>query len=267
MIDYFASKEKWNYVSTLLLCKASLLPDSMPTDDRSEKTVDELLEELKAATKRLEETRDRRGEIIPSPMQGTIIFSLGTCGHGFVNRAIDRRWWPGCCFASVDWDSEALSESAAENKFLLEIGLEDIETSINESSLDLMPYFNKLKPQIVELLKRENRKNVIIVFNAAGHMSELAKEIIVLSYELGALPFAACFIPFSFESERRRKHAIRIKADIENVAFKSIFLKNDEALHFIDRRTTMPYAIGVLQDIMADRINKLFGATLFGNLR
>ena len=105
------------------------------------------------------------------------------------------------------------------------------------------------------------------MFNAAGHMSELAEEIIVLCYEIGVFPFAACFMPFSFEPDNRKKHAVEIKKSLEKEAFRSIFLENDEVYHFTNRRTTMPYAIGILQDIMAEQISKLFSTTLFGNLR
>ena len=267
MIDYFSRRGDWYYVSTLLLCKYSLFPELMPADDHQEKTADEILEELKEAVIPSEVEKKRRVEILPAPMEGTTIISLGTCGHGFVNRTIDRRWWPGCNFVSVDWDSEALSESAAETKFLLEIGLEQIETSLNNSPLELKPIFIKIRPQLVELLKKDNRKNVIIVFNAAGHMSDLAEEIVALCYEIGVFPFVACFMPFSFESEKRRNHAMKIKTDIEKEAFRSIFLENDEVYHFTNKRTTMPYAIGILQDIMAERISRLFSTTLFGNLR
>lgn len=265
MIDYFSRKGDWDYVSTLLLCKYKLFPELMPADDRLENIVQEKLEELKAAV--TEAKQKRRVEILPAPMEGTTIISLGTCGHGFVNRTIDRRWWPGCNFVSVDWDSEELSASAAENTFLLEIESGQIEASVNAAPLDLKPLFKKIRPQLIELLKKENRKNVIIVFNAAGHMSELAEEIIVLCYEIGVFPFAACFMPFSFEPDNRKKHAVEIKKSLEKEAFRSIFLENDEVYHFTNRRTTMPYAIGILQDIMAEQISKLFSTTLFGNLR
>lgn len=264
MISFFSGRGEKNYVSTLNSCKQALFPEMLNAND-SVSEDDGALCKLREEVAYLKGKQSRRVEVLPPAMEGTLFVSLGPYGHSFINKALNERWWPGCEFLSIDFDSKALSCSKSSITVLLK--KEKVDSKPYDEEERLLNAFKKKETELIEILKHENRKNVVLVFSAADEMSDVALEVIRLCYNLQMFVYISCLMPFQTAAKKKRHHATKIKKMLEAEAINSIFLESDTAFTLVDKRTTAPYAIGVLQDVMADRISKLFSSTRWGTLR
>lgn len=250
MEEYFSQKGNYDFVSTLQLCKRALFPESSSNPFftlEHEEEIDGLIDDLNAMTEEIPKEQSNRIEILVPYNKNALVISVGGAGHRLVNKAIERKWWPKSCFLSIDIDQDDLSNSKAEYSYLID---ETPEGAVCDENV---------REEINAILKRERRTLAILVFSMAGRTANtgIVEELVSLcTSEYGMNVILAGYLPFSFEADHVKERAMNLKKRLEDTNSECIFIENDVVFRYCNKRTTMPYALGILAEIMGERISK-----------
>ncbi len=175
------------------------------------------------------------------------VCGVGGSGGNAVARMIAARV-RGVEFIAVNTDAQALINNPATVK--VQIGKEttrglgsgaDIETGRKSAEEN--------KDEIYEVLKGADM--VFVTFGAGGGTGSGAAPMVAqIAKELGALTVGVVTKPFSFEGLRRKKVAELAIEELRDKVDTIIIIPNDRLLQVIDKKTSLPDAFGIVDDIL-----------------
>jgi len=175
------------------------------------------------------------------------VCGVGGSGGNAVARMIAARV-RGVDFIAINTDAQALINNPAPIK--VQIGKETTkglgsgaDTEVGRKSAE------ENKDEIYEVLKGADM--VFVTYGAGGGTGTGAAPMVAqIAKELGALTVGVVTKPFSFEGLRRKKVG---EAGIEELRDKVdtlITIPNDRLLQVIDKKTSLPDAFGIVDDIL-----------------
>jgi len=175
------------------------------------------------------------------------VCGVGGSGGNAVARMIAARV-RGVEFIAINTDAQALINNPAPIK--VQIGKEttrglgagaDIEVGRKSAEEN--------KDEIYEVLKGADM--VFVTYGAGGGTGTGSAPLIAqIARELGALTVGVVTKPFSFEGLRRKKMAEIGIEDLRDKVDTLITIPNDRLLQVIDKKTSLPDAFGIVDDIL-----------------
>jgi len=175
------------------------------------------------------------------------VCGVGGSGGNAVARMIAARV-RGVDFIAVNTDAQALINNPAPIK--VQIGKETTkglgsgaDTEIGRKSAE------ENKDEIYEVLKGADM--VFVTYGAGGGTGTGAAPLVAqIAKELGALTVGVVTKPFSFEGLRRKKVAEAGIEELRDRVDTLITIPNDRLLQVIDKKTSLPDAFGIVDDIL-----------------
>lgn len=175
------------------------------------------------------------------------VCGVGGSGGNAVARMIAARV-RGVEFIAINTDAQALINNPAPTK--VQIGKEttrglgagaDIEVGRKSAEEN--------KDEIYEVLKGADM--VFVTYGAGGGTGTGAAPLVAqIAKELGALTVGVVTKPFSFEGLRRKKMAEIGIEELRDKVDTLITIPNDRLLQVIDKKTSLPDAFGIVDDIL-----------------
>jgi len=175
------------------------------------------------------------------------VCGVGGSGGNAIARMIASRV-RGVEFVAINTDAQALLNNPAPVK--VQIGKEttrglgagaDIEVGRKSAEEN--------KDEIYEVLKGADM--VFVTFGAGGGTGTGAAPLVAqIARELGALTVGVVTKPFSFEGLRRKKMADVGIDELRDKVDTLITIPNDRLLQVIDKKTSLPDAFGIVDDIL-----------------
>jgi cell division protein FtsZ len=175
------------------------------------------------------------------------VCGVGGSGGNAVARMIAARV-RGVEFIAINTDAQALINNPAPTK--VQIGKETTrglgagaDTEIGRKSAE------ENKDEIYEVLKGADM--VFVTYGAGGGTGTGAAPLVAqIAKELGALTVGVVTKPFSFEGLRRKKLAEIGIEELRDKVDTLITIPNDRLLQVIDKKTSLPDAFGIVDDIL-----------------
>ncbi len=175
------------------------------------------------------------------------VVGVGGSGGNAIARMIAARV-RGVEFIAVNTDAQALINNPAPTK--VQIGKETTrglgagaDTEVGRKSAE------ENKDEIYEVLKGADM--VFVTYGAGGGTGTGAAPLVAqIAKELGALTVGVVTKPFSFEGLRRKKMAEIGIEDLRDKVDTLITIPNDRLLQVIDKKTSLPDAFGIVDDIL-----------------
>jgi cell division protein FtsZ len=175
------------------------------------------------------------------------VCGVGGSGGNAVSRMIAARV-RGVEFIALNTDAQALINNPAPTK--VQIGKETTrglgsggDTEIGRKSAE------ENKDEIYEVLKGADM--VFVTYGAGGGTGTGAAPLVAqIAKELGALTVGVVTKPFSFEGLRRKKFAEIGIEELRDKVDTLITIPNDRLLQVIDKKTSLPDAFGIVDDIL-----------------
>ncbi|HSX42087.1 MAG TPA: cell division protein FtsZ [Candidatus Saccharimonadales bacterium] len=175
------------------------------------------------------------------------VCGVGGSGGNAIARMIAARV-RGVEFIAINTDAQALINNPAPTK--VQIGKETTrglgagaDTEVGRKSAE------ENKDEIYEVLKGADM--VFVTFGAGGGTGTGAAPMVAqIARELGALTVGVVTKPFSFEGLRRKKMAEFGIEDLRDKVDTLITIPNDRLLQVIDKKTSLPDAFGIVDDIL-----------------
>ncbi|MEX1051987.1 MAG: cell division protein FtsZ [Patescibacteria group bacterium] len=175
------------------------------------------------------------------------VCGVGGSGGNAIARMIAARV-RGVEFVAINTDAQALMNNPAPIK--VQIGKDttrglgagaDIEVGRKSAEEN--------KDEIYEVLKGADM--VFVTFGAGGGTGTGAAPLVAqIAKELGALTVGVVTKPFSFEGLRRKKMADIGIEELRDKVDTLITIPNDRLLQVIDKKTSLPDAFGIVDDIL-----------------
>lgn len=175
------------------------------------------------------------------------VCGVGGSGGNAIARMIAARV-RGVEFIAINTDAQALANNPASIK--VQIGKETTrglgagaDTEVGRRSAE------ENKDEIYEVLKGADM--VFVTFGAGGGTGSGAAPLIAqIAKELGALTVGVVTKPFSFEGLRRKKVGEQAIDDLRDKVDTLITIPNDRLLQVIDKKTSLPDAFNIVDDIL-----------------
>ena len=175
------------------------------------------------------------------------VCGVGGSGGNAIARMIAARV-RGVEFIAVNTDAQALINNPAPTK--VQIGKETTrglgagaDTEVGRKSAE------ENKDEIYEVLKGADM--VFVTYGAGGGTGTGAAPMVAqIAKELGALTVGVVTKPFSFEGLRRKKMAEIGIEELRDKVDTLITIPNDRLLQVIDKKTSLPDAFGIVDDIL-----------------
>lgn len=175
------------------------------------------------------------------------VCGVGGSGGNAIARMISARV-RGVEFIAVNTDAQALINNPAPTK--VQIGKETTrglgagaDTEVGRKSAE------ENKDEIYEVLKGADM--VFVTYGAGGGTGTGAAPLVAqIAKELGALTVGVVTKPFSFEGLRRKKMAELGIEELRDKVDTLITIPNDRLLQVIDKKTSLPDAFGIVDDIL-----------------
>lgn len=175
------------------------------------------------------------------------VCGVGGGGGNAIARMIAARV-RGVDFVAINTDAQALASSPASIK--VQIGKETTkglgsggDPAIGRQSAE------ENKEEIYEVLKGSDM--VFVTMGSGGGTGTGAAPMVAqIAKELGALTVGVVTKPFSFEGMRRRKQAEAGVEEMRDKVDTLITIPNDRLLQVIDKKTSLPDAFGIVDDIL-----------------
>ncbi|HUD21072.1 MAG TPA: cell division protein FtsZ [Candidatus Saccharimonadales bacterium] len=175
------------------------------------------------------------------------VCGVGGSGGNAIARMIAARV-RGVEFIAINTDAQALMNNAAPVK--VQIGKEttrglgagaDIEVGRKSAEEN--------KDEIYEVLKGADM--VFVTYGAGGGTGTGSAPLVAqIARELGALTVGVVTKPFSFEGLRRKKIGELGIEELRDKVDTLITIPNDRLLQVIDKKTSLPDAFGIVDDIL-----------------
>lgn len=175
------------------------------------------------------------------------VCGVGGSGGNAIARMIASRV-RGVEFIAINTDSQALINNPAPIK--VQIGKETTrglgagaDSEVGRKSAE------ENKDEIYEVLKGADM--VFVTYGAGGGTGTGAAPLVAqIAKELGALTVGVVTKPFSFEGMRRKKMAELGIEELRDKVDTLITIPNDRLLQVIDKKTSLPDAFGIVDDIL-----------------
>lgn len=175
------------------------------------------------------------------------VCGVGGSGGNAIARMIAARV-RGVEFIAINTDAQALINNPAPTK--VQIGKETTrglgagaDTEIGRKSAE------ENKDEIYEVLKGADM--VFVTYGSGGGTGTGAAPMVAqIARELGALTVGVVTKPFSFEGLRRKKVADLGIEELRDKVDTLITIPNDRLLQVIDKKTSLPDAFGIVDDIL-----------------
>jgi len=175
------------------------------------------------------------------------VCGIGGSGGNALSRMIAARV-RGVEFVAINTDAQALSANPAPIK--VQIGKETTrglgagaDVEIGRKSAE------ENKDEIYDVLKGSDM--VFVTCGAGGGTGTGAAPLVAqIAKELGALTVGVVTKPFSFEGLRRKKIAEVGIEELRDRVDTLITIPNDRLLQVIDKKTSLPDAFGIVDDIL-----------------
>ncbi|MEK7548472.1 MAG: cell division protein FtsZ [Patescibacteria group bacterium] len=175
------------------------------------------------------------------------VCGVGGGGGNAVARMIASRV-RGVDFIAINTDAQALKANPAPIK--VQIGKETTKGLGSGADLDIgRKSAEENKDEIYEVLKGADM--VFITLGSGGGTGTGAAPLIAqIAKELGALTVAVVTKPFSFEGLRRKKVSEMGIEELRQKVDTLITIPNDRLLQVIDKKTSLPDAFGIVDDVL-----------------
>jgi cell division protein FtsZ len=175
------------------------------------------------------------------------VCGVGGSGGNALARMIAARV-RGVEFIAINTDAQALVNNPAPVK--VQIGKETTrglgagaDTEVGRKSIE------ENKDEVYEVLKGADM--VFVTFGAGGGTGTGAAPMVAqIARELGALTVGVVTKPFNFEGLRRKKIAELGIEELRDKVDTLITIPNDRLLQVIDKKTSLPDAFGIVDDIL-----------------
>ncbi len=175
------------------------------------------------------------------------VCGVGGSGGNAIARRIAARV-RGVEFIAINTDAQALMNNPAPTK--VQIGKDTTrglgagaDTEVGRKSAE------ENKDEIYEVLKGADM--VFVTYGAGGGTGTGAAPLVAqVAKELGALTVGVVTKPFSFEGMRRKKMAELGIEELRDKVDTLITIPNDRLLQVIDKKTSLPDAFGIVDDIL-----------------
>lgn len=175
------------------------------------------------------------------------VCGVGGSGGNAIARMIAARV-RGVEFIAINTDAQALMNNPAPTK--VQIGKDTTrglgagaDTEVGRKSAE------ENKDEIYEVLKGADM--VFVTYGAGGGTGTGAAPLVAqVAKELGALTVGVVTKPFSFEGMRRKKMAELGIEELRDKVDTLITIPNDRLLQVIDKKTSLPDAFGIVDDIL-----------------
>lgn len=175
------------------------------------------------------------------------VVGVGGAGGNAIARMIAARV-RGVEFIAINTDAQALINNPAPTK--VQIGKETTrglgsgaDSEVGRKSAE------ENKDEIYEVLKGADM--VFVTYGAGGGTGTGAAPMIAqIAKELGALTVGVVTKPFSFEGMRRKKVGELGIEELRDKVDTLITIPNDRLLQVIDKKTSLPDAFGIVDDIL-----------------
>jgi len=175
------------------------------------------------------------------------VCGIGGSGGNALSRMIAARV-RGVEFIAINTDAQALSNNPAPVK--VQIGKETTRGLGAGSDVEIgRKSAEENKDEIYEVLKGSDM--VFVTCGAGGGTGTGASPLVAqIAKELGALTVGVVTKPFSFEGLRRKKVAEIGIEELRDKVDTLITIPNDRLLQVIDKKTSLPDAFGIVDDIL-----------------
>lgn len=175
------------------------------------------------------------------------VCGIGGSGGNALSRMISARV-RGVEFIAINTDAQALVNNPAPVK--VQIGKDTTKGLGAGADIEVgRKSAEENKDEIYEVLKGSDM--VFVTCGAGGGTGTGAAPLIAqIAKELGALTVAVVTKPFSFEGLRRKKIAELGIEELRDKVDTLITIPNDRLLQVIDKKTSLPDAFGIVDDIL-----------------
>ncbi len=175
------------------------------------------------------------------------VCGVGGSGGNAIARMIAARV-RGVEFIAFNTDAQALINNPAPTK--VQIGKETTRGLGAGADLEVgRKSAEENKDEIYEVLKGADM--VFVTYGAGGGTGTGAAPLVAqIAKELGALTVGVVTKPFSFEGLRRKKIAEIGIEELRDKVDTLITIPNDRLLQVIDKKTSLPDAFGIVDDIL-----------------
>lgn len=175
------------------------------------------------------------------------VCGVGGSGGNAVARMIAARV-RGVEFIAINTDAQALINNPAPTK--VQIGKETTRGLGAGADIEIgRKSAEENKDEIYEVLKGADM--VFVTYGAGGGTGTGAAPLVAqIAKELGALTVGVVTKPFSFEGLRRKKMAEIGIEELRDKVDTLITIPNDRLLQVIDKKTSLPDAFGIVDDIL-----------------
>lgn len=175
------------------------------------------------------------------------VCGIGGSGGNALSRMISARV-RGVEFIAINTDAQALVNNPAPVK--VQIGKETTKGLGAGADIEVgRKSAEENKDEIYEVLKGADM--VFVTCGAGGGTGTGAAPLVAqIAKELGALTVAVVTKPFSFEGLRRKKVAEIGIEELRDKVDTLITIPNDRLLQVIDKKTSLPDAFGIVDDIL-----------------
>ena len=175
------------------------------------------------------------------------VCGIGGSGSNALSRMIASRV-KGVEFIAINTDAQALANNPAPVK--VQIGKETTRGLGAGSDVEMgRKSAEENKEEIYEVLKGADM--VFVTYGAGGGTGTGASPLVAqIAKELGALTVGVVTKPFSFEGLRRKKVAEIGIEELRDKVDTLITIPNDRLLQVIDKKTSLPDAFGIVDDIL-----------------
>lgn len=175
------------------------------------------------------------------------VCGVGGSGGNAIARMIASRV-RGVEFIAINTDAQALMNNPAPTK--VQIGKESTrglgagsDTEVGRKAAE------ENKDEIYEVLKGADM--VFVTYGSGGGTGTGAAPLVAqIAKELGALTVGVVTKPFSFEGMRRKKTGEIGIEELRDKVDTLITIPNDRLLQVIDKKTSLPDAFGIVDDIL-----------------
>ncbi len=175
------------------------------------------------------------------------VIGVGGSGGNAITRMVNARV-RGVEFVAINTDAQALFHSAAPLK--VHIGEQTTRGLGAGSDPNLgRRSAEENKEEIYNVLKGADM--VFVTCGLGGGTGSGSSPIIAeIARELGALTVAVVTLPFSFEGMRRRRVAEESLEELKTRVDSLIVIPNDRLLQMIDKKTSLPEAFSIVDDVL-----------------
>lgn len=198
----------------------------------------------------------------PSPDQDKLqkrfclkVLGVGGAGCNAINY-LARETMDGVTFAALNTDSQALQQSAVEQKLVLG-GNSMRGIGAGGDPARGAAAAEEDHARIAQLC--DGADLVLVIAGLGGGTGSGAAPVVArLAREKGALVLGIVFLPFDFEGARRQALAEHGRTELQRVADAVICLPNQKIFKLVDEKTSVREAFGIINELVAQGLRGIW---------